>query len=170
MRPGDGLIGKTRLKDGFGPRPIWTSAQKKPMKRTHSNLIAAALLLSALPALAQAPAPAAGPAPSAPSPHAIGYGEPVSLARAKALSAAAVAEAVRIGVPVVVAITDTSGTLVHLERQDNAILAGVTVAQEKARSAAVFKRPTKTFEDAIASGQSGNRVLGLAGAVPIALK
>lgn len=109
-------------------------------------------------------APQAIPAPSM---HSVGYGAPMALAAAKKITAAATSEANRIGVPMVVAVTDQTGVLLYLERHDNSILAGVLVAQEKARSAAIFKRPTKAFEDVIGGGGSGNRVLGLAGAVPI---
>jgi uncharacterized protein GlcG (DUF336 family) len=69
--------------------------------------------------------------------------------------------------PVIALKTRGPRVLLYLERHDDAILAGVTVAQEKARSAATFKRPTKAFEDVIGGGGSGNRVLGLAGAVPL---
>jgi uncharacterized protein GlcG (DUF336 family) len=41
------------------------------------------------------------------------------------------------------------------------------VAVAKARSAALFKRPTKAFQDALAGGGDGLRVLGLEGAVPV---
>jgi uncharacterized protein GlcG (DUF336 family) len=43
----------------------------------------------------------------------------------------------------------------------------VAVAQAKARSAALFKRPTKAFQDTVAAGGDGLRVLRLEGAVPI---
>ena len=52
-------------------------------------------------------------------------------------------------VPMVVAITDTSGNVLYLERMDAAILGGVLVAPQKARSAVLNKRPTKAFEEAI---------------------
>lgn len=106
-------------------------------------------------------------ATAAPSMHPVGYGAPMTLAAAKKVTDAAMSEAKRVGVPMVVAITDQAGVLLYLERHDDAILAGVTVAQEKAKSAATFKRPTKAFEDVIGGGGSGNRVLGLAGAVPL---
>ena len=48
---------------------------------------------------------------------------------------------------------------------DNASLATVEIAIEKARSAALFRRPTKVFEDALAGGR--NAILALHGAVPI---
>jgi len=41
------------------------------------------------------------------------------------------------------------------------------VAIDKARSSALFKRPTKAFEDALATGGSGLRILGVKGAVPV---
>jgi uncharacterized protein GlcG (DUF336 family) len=43
----------------------------------------------------------------------------------------------------------------------------VVIAQAKARSAALFMRPTKAFQDMLASGGDGMRVLGLEGAVPV---
>jgi glc operon protein GlcG len=66
-----------------------------------------------------------------------------------------------------VSITDTSGNVVYQERQDGAILGGSLVAPQKARSAVLYKRPTKAFEEAIAPGGVGVRFLRLEGAVPI---
>jgi len=43
----------------------------------------------------------------------------------------------------------------------------VSVAIGKARSAALFKRPTKVWQDLVAAGGAGLRILGLEGAVPI---
>jgi glc operon protein GlcG len=97
----------------------------------------------------------------------VGYGAPVSLASAKKITVAAMAEADRIGVPMVVAISDPAGVLIYLEKNDVAIAGGVTVASAKARSAALYKRPTKAFEDALAAGGAGMRILGLADAVPV---
>jgi uncharacterized protein GlcG (DUF336 family) len=50
---------------------------------------------------------------------------------------------------------------------DNTQLGSAEVAIDKARSAALFKRPTKAFQDALAAGGDGLRILGLKGAVPI---
>lgn len=97
----------------------------------------------------------------------VAYGAPISLADAKKISAAAVAEADRIGVPMVIAVTDPSGSLVYLEKHDIAISGGVAIAPAKAKAAAIFKRPTKAFEEAIAAGGIGNRMLGLPGVVPV---
>jgi uncharacterized protein GlcG (DUF336 family) len=66
-----------------------------------------------------------------------------------------------------VAITDTAGHLVYFERIDATQTGSVAVAIGKARAAALFKRPTKTWQDALAAGGEGLRVLGLEGVVPV---
>jgi len=98
---------------------------------------------------------------------AIPYGLPVSVDNAKKAAAAALAEARKNNWTMAVAIVDTSGNLVYYEKMDNTQLGSATVAIDKARSAALFKRPTKAFQDALASGGAGMRVLGLQGAVPV---
>jgi uncharacterized protein GlcG (DUF336 family) len=50
---------------------------------------------------------------------------------------------------------------------DNVQLGSAEVAIDKARSAALYKRPTKAFQDALAGGGVGLRVLGLKGASPV---
>jgi glc operon protein GlcG len=120
-------------------------------------------------ALAQAAPPQTPPAPVNPAAQMAPYeyGPIISNANAKKVADAALAEAKRIGVPMVVAITDTAGHVVYQERQDGAILGGSLVAPQKARSAALYKRPTKAFEEAVAPGGVGLRFLRLEGAVPI---
>jgi uncharacterized protein GlcG (DUF336 family) len=66
-----------------------------------------------------------------------------------------------------IAIVDPGGTLVYFERMDNTQNGSSNVAIDKARSAALFKRPTKAFQDAVAAGGEGLRLLALQGAVPI---
>jgi len=95
------------------------------------------------------------------------YGAPITLEAARKPAAAARAEAVKNNWSMAIAIVDGSGTLVYFERMDNTQVASATVAIEKARSAAQFKRPTKAFQDAVAGGGAGIRVLGLHGAVPL---
>jgi glc operon protein GlcG len=63
------------------------------------------------------------------------------------------------------AVVDQGGYLVHLRRLDGTQLGSVAVAEEKAKSAALFRRPTKAFADALASGRTA--VLRLPGAIPI---
>ena len=62
---------------------------------------------------------------------------------------------------------DGAGDLVYFERMDATQAGSVTIAIDKARSAARFKRPTKAFQDTLAAGGEGWRVLGLNGAVPV---
>lgn len=137
---------------------------KKPNTMNHRVRLTVAALL-ALPGLAVAqstavPNPAASMLP-------VVYGAPIPLADAKRIAAGAVAEAQKIGIPMVVAVTDPAGQLVYFERMDGAIAGGVQVAQQKAASAALYKRPTKAFEDAVAAGGVGVRFLRLDRAVPI---
>jgi len=95
------------------------------------------------------------------------YGAPIDLASAKKAAAAAVEEARKNNLPMVVAITDAAGNLVYLEKMDGVMTASVRIAEGKARSAALFRRPTKLWQDILAGGGDGLRVLGLEGAVPL---
>lgn len=95
------------------------------------------------------------------------YGTSITLDSAKKAAAPAVAEARKNQWTMVVAIVDTAGDLVYLERMDDAQVGSVDVAISKARSAARFKRPTKAFQDALAAGGEGLRILALQGAVPV---
>ena len=95
------------------------------------------------------------------------YGPPISLESAKKAAAAALAEAARNKGVMAVAIVDPNGDLIYYEKSDNTQLGSARVCINKARSAALFKRPTKAFQDSLASGGAGMRVLGLEGAVPV---
>ena len=95
------------------------------------------------------------------------YGPPISLAQAKKAAAPAVDEARRDNLSIAVAVVDSAGALVYYEKMDNAMFGSARVAIDKARSAAAFKRPTKVFEDILASGAIGLRILRLPGAVPL---
>jgi glc operon protein GlcG len=68
---------------------------------------------------------------------------------------------------VAVAIVDTGGNLVYYEKMDNTQIGSANVAIEKARTAALFKRPTKAFQDVLAGGGDGLRILSLNGVVAI---
>jgi uncharacterized protein GlcG (DUF336 family) len=94
------------------------------------------------------------------------YG-PIALEAAKKVAAPALAEASRNNWAMAVAVVDGAGDLVYFERMDATQAGSVTVAIDKARSAARFKRPTKAFQDMLAAGGDGWRVLGLQGAVPV---
>ncbi len=95
------------------------------------------------------------------------YGEPISLEQARRVMAAAEAEAQRNDWPVAIAIVDGSGHLVAFSRLDNTQLGSVEVALQKAKTSALFRRPTKAFEDALATGGANQKILRLPGALPI---
>ena len=95
------------------------------------------------------------------------YGAPIPLADAKRVLAAAQEEAKKNNWNVVVTIVDTGGHVVACERMDSTQYGSVEVALEKARSAAAFRRPTKVFQDGVAAGGEGLRVLKLPGAMPV---
>jgi uncharacterized protein GlcG (DUF336 family) len=87
------------------------------------------------------------------------YGPPIEISAAKKVMDAAEAEALKNKWGVVIAIVDSGANLVMLHRLDNAQLGSVRLAEAKARTAVEFRRPTKVFEDAVAGGGVGLRVL-----------
>lgn len=95
------------------------------------------------------------------------YGPPISVEAAKKAAAAALAEAVKNHWTMAVAIVDPNGTLIYYEKMDNTQIGSAQVSINKARSAALYKRPTKALQDALASGGAGLRVMALEGAVPV---
>jgi glc operon protein GlcG len=128
----------------------------KPMSRNTIRSLSAFIIMCfilATAAHAQAPAPA--------------YGMPIGVDAAKKAAAAAIAEAKKNSWFMAFAIVDTAGNLVYFEKMDGTQTGSVNVAIEKARSAALFKRPTKAFQDGVAQGGVGLRLLGLPGAVPV---
>lgn len=94
-----------------------------------------------------------------------GYGMPIPVEHARKAAAAAVAEAHKNGWTVAVAVVDPAGELVFFERMDSTQMASVLVSQEKARTAARFKRPSKAFEDAVAGGRTA--IMALPGVTPV---
>ncbi len=95
------------------------------------------------------------------------YGLAIDLETAKKAAVPALAEARKNNWTMAVAIVDTAGNLVYFEKMDGTQSGSVAVAIAKARSAALFKRPTKAFQDTLAAGGDGLRVLRLEGAMPI---
>jgi len=95
------------------------------------------------------------------------YGTPVNLDTAKKIAAPAIAEARKNNWTMAIAIVDPAGDLVYFERMDDTQVGSVDVAIAKARAAARFKRPTKQFQDTVAAGGEGLRMLGLPGAIPV---
>ena len=95
------------------------------------------------------------------------YGPSIVAEQAKTVAAAAIAEARKNQWTMAIAIVDTAGDLVYFERMDHTQVGSVDIAQAKARSAARFKRPTKAFQDALAAGGEGWRIMTLEGAVAV---
>ena len=96
----------------------------------------------------------------------------LTLDGAKKVIAAAVAEARSKNAPGgAIAVVDEGGNLVALERLDNTFAAGANISIGKARTAVLFKRPTKFFEDAINKGRTAMTTLNdftpLQGGIPI---
>ena len=102
------------------------------------------------------------------------YGAPISFEDAKKAMAAAEAEAIKNEWGVAIAVIDSGGNLVMLHRMENAQFGSVRIAEGKARAAIEFRRPSKAWEDAIAGGGAGVRVLSFGvtaseGGLPIAV-
>ena len=101
------------------------------------------------------------------------YGAPMSLDAAKKAMAASEAEAKKNNWPVAIAILDTTGSLVMLQKLDSTQTGSVDIAIGKARTALDFRRPTKALQDVVAGGGAGLRLLSarnmlaLEGGVPV---
>jgi glc operon protein GlcG len=93
------------------------------------------------------------------------YGAPIGVEAARKVATAAIAEAKKNGWTVAAAVVDPGGTLVYFERIDGTQTGSSQVSQEKARTSAAFKRPSKALEDAVKAGNS--QFLKLPGALPI---
>ncbi len=89
----------------------------------------------------------------------------LTLSAAKKAAEAAENEAMRRGATVVIAVVDDGGQLILLERLDDTQVASVEVGIGKARTAAIFRRPSKVFEDQIREGRIA--ALALPGATPL---
>jgi glc operon protein GlcG len=110
---------------------------------------------------------AAASAQQAPSPPpTTPYGPPIGFEAAKKVMAAAEAEAIKNNWGMAIVILDSTGHIVMLHRLDNTQYGSIAVAEDKARSALDFRRPTKVFEDLVAQGGIGLRTLALRGAAP----
>jgi uncharacterized protein GlcG (DUF336 family) len=122
--------------------------------------IAIALAFAAAAASAQTP-------PPPPPPPTTPYGAPIGLAQAKRVMATAEAEATRNGWSMVIVIMDSADHIVMQEKLDNTQYSALAGAEDKARSALHFRRPTKDLEDVLARGGIGLRYLAFRGAMPV---
>lgn len=119
----------------------------------------ALVLAMAGPALPQTTAPQTTPPPP--------YGPPIGIENARKVMTAAEAEAIKNNWAVVIAIIDSGGNLVMLLRRDDVQLSSIDISVGKAKTALMFKRPTKVLDDAISSGGTGLRFLALKDIVPL---
>ena len=109
-------------------------------------------------------------APSVPA-DALPTKEVLTLRVARSVADAAEAEALRRGATVVIAVVDDAGHLLVLHRLDDTQVASVEVGIAKARTAAIFRRPSKVFEDQVRNGRISALALpgaaALQGGIPI---
>jgi glc operon protein GlcG len=93
------------------------------------------------------------------------YGNPITVDQAKKIAAGALAESKRNNWRMAISIVDNHGFPVYFERMEDTQTASIQIALDKAKTAAMFRRPSKAFEDGIAKGRVA--LLGLTGATPI---
>jgi glc operon protein GlcG len=95
----------------------------------------------------------------------------LTLEGAKKIAAVAEAKAKAEGARVVIAVVDEGGALLFLQRLDDTQVASVNVGIDKARTAAIYRRPSKVFEDQVKNGRVSALALhgavALQGGVPI---
>lgn len=89
----------------------------------------------------------------------------LSLAAARKIVAAAEAEARARTLGVVIVVVDDTGNVIMLTRMDTAQVASVNVGIGKARTAAIYRRPSRVFEEQIKNGRIA--ALALADATPL---
>ena len=98
----------------------------------------------------------------------------LTLEGAKRIVAAAEQKARAVGARVVIAVVDEGGNLLLLERLDDTQVASVNVGIDKARTAAIYRRPSKVFEDQVKNGRVSALALhgavALQGGVPIVVE
>jgi len=112
--------------------------------RRYVILLLPAVIVIQLPAMAQEPIP---------------YGAPINLETALKVVAAAEVEAKKQNWPVAITVVDSAGFLVAFHRLDNTQLGSVEVSLEKAKSSALFRRATRTYEETLAQGGANLKVL-----------
>jgi glc operon protein GlcG len=95
----------------------------------------------------------------------------ISATDARRVAETVASECARRGASPVCAVVDAGGELVYIWRPDKAQVASVGVATDKARTAAIYRRPSKDFEDQAAGGRASalhlDRAVPLQGGIPI---
>ena len=156
--------------DALSLRPIHPELRKNTMNRmTLAYGLAAALATAGIAALAGAGTP------QAPADHvasdSIAVKHTLTLDGANRVLAAAIAKAHERNAGGAIAVVDDGGNLIALQRLDGTFAAGASVSTGKARTAALFKKPTKAFEDSINGGRVAlaalHEMTPLQGGIPI---
>ncbi len=137
------------------------------------TIVALGLIAATWPVAARA----SDPPTSIPSPEAAGSERGLSTKRTLTLNganrvlAAAIAKANERSAGGAIAVVDDGGALIAFQRLDGTFAAGAIVSLGKARTSAIFKKPTKAFEDAINGGRTAlaavHEMTPLQGGVPI---
>ena len=113
----------------------------------------------------------AQPQPAPPAPAQPSYGDPVTLDQARRIADAAERSARARNFAMAFAIVDPSGALVLFHKMDGTQNGSVEVAVQKARTSALFRRPTRAFFDSVAAGRTAvltlPNVVAIEGGVPI---
>jgi uncharacterized protein GlcG (DUF336 family) len=93
------------------------------------------------------------------------YDLPVTQEQAMKIAAAAQVKAKEIGQRVIITVVGPSGDLIYFTKMDGAQYGSIAISQQKARTAAIFRRPTKIFEEALAKGGPTLTLLTLPGVI-----
>ena len=95
----------------------------------------------------------------------------ITLEAAKKMVAAGEAEARMNGWNVAITVVDASGGLILFQKLDDTQPGSIAISQGKARTAALFKRPTKVLEDMVAGGKTAflavESMLPIQGGLPV---
>lgn len=139
---------------------IWWRARNKGPRALHSGGMKISISMVLLAAAAVAPAQ-------------VVQKKTLTLAGAEKAIQAAIAQAHRNQAGGVIAVVDDGGNLMALERVDGTFAAGANISIGKARTAALFKKPTRAFEEIIGRGRTSmvalNDFTPLQGGVPIVI-
>jgi glc operon protein GlcG len=114
-------------------------------------LAMAAILPLGMAARAQTSQSGREAAPGTPPPE---YGIPLNLDQAKAAAEGAMAEAKKNNWHMAITIVGPEGELIYFEKMDGTQSSSALLAQAKARTSALFRRPTKAFVDQFTAGNA----------------
>ena len=95
----------------------------------------------------------------------------MTLQIAQQLAARCAQEAGSIACPMSIAVVDAAANVILHHRMDGALLGSVAASHKKARCAALYKRPSKVFEDVLAGGRTAiltlPDVIAIEGGIPL---